>query len=852
MASTFESFQDLNLSRDEVERIGEALKDKEFRKLLAEYVDEIRDPENRKLYEEEVTQLEKERGMDVKFINPIPGYVIKTSANGTQKAFINVASNEHIGRPTSSPTYQDGHKGLQWSLPHTLSPPREDYDSKRVRCMVYDVVFHPDTIRLGKNNKQFRNLVNSTACDSVEQNFRVKLDQKNLKFPNLQYKGVDHPSIIRTPSKTTQPPKSEEEQKFLDEVFSHIPLSKATDKPVQPNSKTTIPAPADDPRSKYTTPKYVIKQRTLVDMQDYTYDRDSKENVAIPKELLVEVFLPMLKSSEGVQLDVTEKTITITSETPAKYKLNITLPYAVNQELGNAKFEKDCKKLVVTLPVIRNKHFLITDVNSIDDSGVESDHGSPTLNDALIEELEDKSNDSLLQKLISKQENYHFFDSSIDYTLPEHVCQLVNEDVLSFTFKVKNVNSSSIEQEFAGNTTLLIKFTSISTGFFPINYGVILQLSEGVFNEDDVEIEAWDNNVIAQISGVQTNAIKSYFYGSERDHLVEVFLENKTQIIITNGEEMKAEINVKGDQKTIECEDNSLGTGFSDKVRDNNKESDGKVDVLIDNNLESAIIKTDSNESKNADGLISDNKNSANKVNTSKSCNNFDEEESKKLQNHLKKLFSTQINLNHNFNSANFKNKQSEAVNINRAFKDNSVSSSHGSSSPSSSCDEHSSGYGYSCSPVKNRCKGILKQRMRATRSVSESGLDDVVCCIGGSMDIGSCCHSVEEEGDVPEEDVTLAVSVGSTKKTVRFSENISQQLFRSNSSILGQKKKNQRKARNKKRAQERRHSESEICDTSSSAGNVAEINGNSGGIKTDNEAEAVEIGKDTQFDLDM
>ncbi|KAF7276465.1 hypothetical protein GWI33_010274 [Rhynchophorus ferrugineus] len=40
--------------------------------------------------------------------------------------------------------------------------------------------------------------------------------------------------------------------------------------------------------------------------------------------------------------------------------------------------------------------------------------------------------------------------------------------------------------------------------------------------------------------------------------------------------------------------------------------------------------------------------------------------------------------------------------------------------------------------------------------------------------------------------------------------------IIRSNSSILGQKKKNQRKARNKKRAQERRYSESEASDVDS------------------------------------
>lgn len=57
-----ESMRELDLNKEEVERLTTALKDKEFRKLLSEYVEEVRNPENRKLYEDEITQLEKERG----------------------------------------------------------------------------------------------------------------------------------------------------------------------------------------------------------------------------------------------------------------------------------------------------------------------------------------------------------------------------------------------------------------------------------------------------------------------------------------------------------------------------------------------------------------------------------------------------------------------------------------------------------------------------------------------------------------------------------------------------------------------------------------------------------------------
>lgn len=35
-----------------------------------EYAKEIADPENRKRYEEEITQMERERGQDIKFLHP--------------------------------------------------------------------------------------------------------------------------------------------------------------------------------------------------------------------------------------------------------------------------------------------------------------------------------------------------------------------------------------------------------------------------------------------------------------------------------------------------------------------------------------------------------------------------------------------------------------------------------------------------------------------------------------------------------------------------------------------------------------------------------------------------------------
>lgn len=68
-------WKDLDITKDEVDRIGKALKDEKFRKMFVEYAEEISDPKNREIYEQEIAQMEAERGMDVQFIHPKPGSI---------------------------------------------------------------------------------------------------------------------------------------------------------------------------------------------------------------------------------------------------------------------------------------------------------------------------------------------------------------------------------------------------------------------------------------------------------------------------------------------------------------------------------------------------------------------------------------------------------------------------------------------------------------------------------------------------------------------------------------------------------------------------------------------------------
>lgn len=78
-----DKFKELNMTEDEVKRFSEAMKKEEFRKLLLDYAQEISDPANRELYEREISALEAERGVNVTFIHPDPGYCIKTTQEST-------------------------------------------------------------------------------------------------------------------------------------------------------------------------------------------------------------------------------------------------------------------------------------------------------------------------------------------------------------------------------------------------------------------------------------------------------------------------------------------------------------------------------------------------------------------------------------------------------------------------------------------------------------------------------------------------------------------------------------------------------------------------------------------------
>ncbi|KAM4830961.1 protein kintoun [Urocitellus parryii] len=350
-AAASSALEDLDLSGEEVQRLTSAFQDPEFRRMFSEYAEELNDPENRRRYEEEITALERERGVEVRFVHPEPGHVLRTSLDGALRCFVNVCSNDLVGAPSSRPGPGDGGgaaMGSHWSLPYSLAPGREYAGRSGTRYKVYDVVFHPETLALARRNKRFCQMLDATALEAVEKQFGVKLDRRNAKTLKTKYKGTPEAAVLRTPLPgSVRAPPNRKEDPLSDFPYPYRYPATAQSS-VGPGPQVPKPAP-ETQQPAPTEPRCSVVQRHHVDLQDYRCSRDSAPS-SVPHELVVTIELPLLRSAEQAALEVTGKLLCLDSRNP-DYRLRFSLPYPVDDSRGKAQFNKARRQLVVTLPV---------------------------------------------------------------------------------------------------------------------------------------------------------------------------------------------------------------------------------------------------------------------------------------------------------------------------------------------------------------------------------------------------------------------------------------------------------------------------------------------------------------------
>ena len=153
-------------TRQEVAAIDKALQDPTFRAMLVDYVHDVQD--NQDQYKSEVRKFEAQQGFNVTFLQPSPGYVIKTRVLSASEAvedeaeavplrgkvFVNVCAEANV--EDAKEMKADSQGRIPWAVPYSTTKPRRDVDKAGEQCVVYDVLFHPNVIKKTQDNVMFR------------------------------------------------------------------------------------------------------------------------------------------------------------------------------------------------------------------------------------------------------------------------------------------------------------------------------------------------------------------------------------------------------------------------------------------------------------------------------------------------------------------------------------------------------------------------------------------------------------------------------------------------------------------------------------------------------------------------
>lgn len=230
-------------------------------------------------------------------------------------------------------------------------------------------VFNPNTIRMAQTNSRFRELVESSALETLEKNFHVSFDRASLVPGGDSYLGAPVASVLRNKRPDFEQKQSEQASLPSDDPKSQMPYpysssssssasasdSASASKPVSSPTKSAAAAsatkPGVEPSKQVSEPKYKLKYRNELEWQDFALRTDSAPQR--PKEVVVEIELPGITSAAEVTLDLYERSLELISNpgAPAAYKLSLKLGYPVDENRAGAKFDKHRQTLTITAPI---------------------------------------------------------------------------------------------------------------------------------------------------------------------------------------------------------------------------------------------------------------------------------------------------------------------------------------------------------------------------------------------------------------------------------------------------------------------------------------------------------------------
>lgn len=706
--------------------------------MLTEFAEEVSAPGKKEQFEKEVIALEAERGVQVVFVEPKPGFAIALQLKKNKDSsyvYLNICSNETVGKPKCTRVDTGNKKGLNWELPHLIPQPRKEIvngvvlpgqnENNKEALLVYDVVFHPDALHLAARNRLMRDTVIKSAVDSLVNTYKLSV-KCNIEIEKTQYVGKVARSVVRkivneklhkqcqsVDNDLSFPPPREENQVESDERTSKI-QSKSV------NNVSSKKAEKVVNKDGTLEPVHKIKYVSKSDLQDYAIPIIPRCGTAYrPHVLELTIELPGVERASQLDVNITQQHLVLTTESKPKYKLDLNLPYPVDEELSTAKFDVATKYLSLTLSVIEEKSKTenVNVCSPASDSGIECESGYRTNSDG-----DNSSEVSVSSQEGSEEQNCGGEDQDIsvwEEPTPEIVSQALlipsynvsqSKDVLEISINAGNVVAESVNVVCKSLKEVEVTYSSIGGGYVPLHYQLVISCPHNVL-EESIKYDLREHTFDIHITKKESIAWKIVKVGNH-DNLNPVEVGNYSEIVSS--------------EKSDETSESAIHTSTESVIQETLEAT--KVKAVIETEVEvvkSAEIKT---PERPAPEVVEQSR-------KSRLCRAVSECESQSAANNRKRNGLT-------------------------------------SSWP----------------------RGILKRRSRSL-SDSQSGRFspgfDTFSNLGSSQEF---CENGEVE--VADED-SLSSSV---KKSVRFNEVVHRQLFSTNSSICGGKgAKNQKKIKKEK-----------------------------------------------------
>mmetsp|Transcript_13617 Transcript_13617/g.16366 ORF Transcript_13617/g.16366 Transcript_13617/m.16366 type:complete len:632 (+) Transcript_13617:154-2049(+) len=370
--------EDMDLSPEELDRFTTCFKDPKFMEMFVDYAKEISDPAQREEHDMYLRQLETEGkieeiyGKGAVMIQPEKGFLVKTKkikgegSEKGEKVFINICHSDRVDEAHSV----KAKGGETWNIPYSLSTLRKEKDNKGEDVDTHDFVVNTKFYDKTKKAQtdMFRNFLIETAIENIEKmryEGKVAMDRKNYALPKSIFKGPEKVPVQAT--KCSKDPEAIKnamgtkpkrmEPKGNPDAKDYPGMKQENVTPNQGSQSSGKSSAFKFEKKKQppkevglVEPKYEIVHCKKGDIQQAWSDNKLQSDARRPDSLLVRISLPRLDKMSGVDLDVSKNRVLLTK--PEMYRLDLSLPYEVDDSKGRAKFDKGRRALEVTLPVV--------------------------------------------------------------------------------------------------------------------------------------------------------------------------------------------------------------------------------------------------------------------------------------------------------------------------------------------------------------------------------------------------------------------------------------------------------------------------------------------------------------------